>query len=89
MGDMERLTKKNSAGGYELLEGVAPETAVERLAGYEDAHQFLLRELEKAEAKLESMRGQGKGRSVAFQQALAEKLYLGTLVERLEKPPKG
>ena len=33
MGDMERLTKKNSAGGYELLEGVAPETAVERLAG--------------------------------------------------------
>ena len=89
MGDMERLTKKNSAGGYELLEGVAPETAVERLAGYENAHQFLLRELEKAEAKLESMRGQGKGRSVAFQQALAEKLYLGTLVERLEKSPKG
>ena len=86
---MERLTKKNSAGGYELLEGVAPETAVERLAGYENTYAFLLGELEKAEQKLSAMRGQGKGRSAAFQQALAEKLYLGTLVERLEKPPRG
>ena len=86
---MERLTRKNDSGGYELLEGVAAETAVERLAGYENTYAFLLGELEKAEQKLSAMRGQGKGRSAAFQQVLAEKLYLVTLVERLEKPPRG
>ena len=85
---MDRLTKKNAAGQYELAEGVSQEAAVARLAGYENTHQFLRGELEKAEQKLATMRGQGKGRSAAFQQALAEKLYLGTLVERLEKPPK-
>lgn len=86
---MERMTQKDGAGPYRLREGVSMESALERLAGYENAHQFLRGELAKAEEKLESMRGQGKGRSVAFQQALAEKLYLTTLVERLEKPPKG
>ena len=86
---MERLTRKNAAGQYELAEDVTPEAAVARLAGYENTHQFLLGELERAEAKLETMRGQEKGRSAAFQQALAEKLYLKTLVERLEKPPRG
>ena len=86
---MERLTRKNDSGGYELLEGISVEAAVDRLAGYENTYAFLLGELEKAEQKLSAMRGQGKGRSAAFQQALAEKLYLVTLVERLEKPPRG
>ena len=85
---MERLTQRTDSGEYVLAEGVTQTAAVERLAGYENAHQFLLGELEKAEAKLASMRGQGKGRSTAFQQALAEKMYLMTLVERLEKPPR-
>ena len=67
---MERLTEKNAAGQYALAEGVSPEAAVARLAGYENTHQFLLGELERSEAKLEAMRGQGKGRSAAFQQAL-------------------
>ena len=86
---MERLTQRTDSGEYVLAEGVSQEAAVARLAGYENTHQFLIGELERAEAKLEAMRGQGKGRSAAFQQALAEKLYLGTLVEWLEKPPRG
>ena len=46
---MERLTRKNGSGGYELLEGISVEAAVERLAGYENTYGFLLGELEKAE----------------------------------------
>ena len=85
---MERLTERNGTGDYVLREGHTAEEAVERLGGYESAHAFLLEEYQRAEAKLEGLRGQGRGRSAAFQQALAEKLHLQTLLERLEKPPK-
>ena len=83
---MERLTQKNADGRYEILEGRTREEVAAKLAGYENAHEFLLEERRRAEARLDALRGQG--RKLAFQQALAEKLYLTTLIDRLEHPSK-
>ena len=44
------------------------------------------KERRRAEARLDALWGQGK--KLAFQQALAEKLYLTSLIDRLEHPPK-
>ena len=86
---MERLTERTAQGTYRLVQGCTAEEAAARLAGYENAHAFLREEFARAEAKLAALRGQGRARSAAFQQALAEKLCLLTLLERLERPPKG
>ncbi len=83
---MDRLTQKNVDGRYEWIEGCTQEEAAARLAGYENAYEFLLEERRRAEARLDALRGQGK--KLAFQQALAEKLYLTSLIDRLEHPPK-
>lgn len=86
---MERLTRRDETGAVALAEGCTVPQALERLAGYENAHAFLLEEVRRAEARLDALRGQGRGRTAAFQQALAEKLHLAALLERLEKPPRG
>ena len=83
---MERLTRRTEEG-CRLAEGVSAAEALERLAGYEDAHAFLRQELDRAAARVEAMKGQGRGKGISFQQALAEKLFLMTLVDRLEHPP--
>ena len=83
---MDRLTQKNVDGRYEWIEGCTQEEAAARLAGYENAYEFLLEERRRSEARLDALRGQGK--KLAFQQALAEKLYLTSLIDRLEHPPK-
>lgn len=86
---MDRLTKQNADGSVTLAEGRTVPEALERLAGYENAHAFLQEEARRAEARLDALRGQGRARTAAFQQALTEKLHLSALLERLEKPPRG
>ena len=78
---MERLTRRGADGGVTLAEGCTVSGALERLAGYENVHAL------QAEARLAALRGQGRARSAGFQQALAEKLRLAALLERLEKLP--
>ena len=81
---MERLTRRGADGGVTLAEGCTVSGA---LAGYENVHALLAEEYQQAEARLAALRGQGRARSAGFQQALAEKLRLAALLERLEKLP--
>ena len=85
---MDRLTVRADGVRWELREGCTPEDAVARLAAYENAHAALLAQRDRAEEKLSALRGLGKGRSVSFQQALAEKLTLTALLDQLERPLK-
>lgn len=84
---MERLTRRGADGGVTLAEGCTVSEALERLAVYENVHALLAEEYQQAEARLAALRGQGRARSAGFQQALAEKLRLAALLERLEKLP--
>ena len=81
---MERLTRKNAAGTWELDPDRLPEAA-ERLARYECFVQELPRELEQISAELEELRAAGKEKTVKFRELMAKKLTDRSLLLRLEE----
>lgn len=81
---MERLTRKNAAGAWELDPARLPEAA-ERLARYECFVQELPRELEQISAELEDLRAAGKEKTVIFRELMAKKLTDRSLLLRLEE----
>ena len=83
-GFMDRLTRKNAAGVWELDPERLPEAA-ERLARYEDFVEALPRELGQISAELEALRGAGKEKTVQFRERMARKLTDRSLLLRLEE----
>ena len=68
---MERLTERTEHG-YRLTPGQLP-AAAERLGRWEDLALQLEASIRKAEEELAELKAKGKGRSVRFQQQLAQK----------------
>jgi hypothetical protein len=87
---MERITR--AAGGVYTVseesvrkcsEGWAGD-AVEKLAKFENMLEKLLKERDDTAAELESLRKEGREKSVTFKQLLARKLLNGNILVMLE-----
>lgn len=76
-----RLTEKQE-GDYCLGPGVCPEAALRRLGQYEDMHEALLKELASLQRELETLKAQGKTKTVTYKQNLANRLTLMGLCSR-------
>ena len=59
-------------------------TDLERLAAYDRMYADLLREREQVLSHMERLRAAGKNRGVTYQQLLAQKLTVQTLIGRFE-----
>ena len=59
-------------------------TDLERLAAYDRMYADLLREREQVLSNMERLRAAGKNRGVTYQQLLAQKLTVQTLIGRFE-----
>ena len=81
---MERLTRRNAAGAWELPPDRLEEAA-ERLARWEDLPAELEEELAAIGAELEALRGAGKEKTVRFRELMAKKLTDRSLLLRLEE----
>ena len=79
---MERLTQKLPQGGYEAK--VYPFSVLERLGRLEDLYDALIAEREKTASQMEELRGQGKVKTVTYQQHIAHKLMLQNLIDRMD-----
>ena len=81
---MERLTRRNAAGAWELPPDRLEEAA-ERLARWEGLPTELEEELAAISAELEALRGAGKEKTVRFRELMAKKLTDRSLLLRLEE----
>ena len=81
---MERLTRRNAAGAWELPPDRLEEAA-ERLARWEGLPTELEEELAEISAELEALRGAGKEKTVRFRELMAKKLTDRSLLLRLEE----
>ena len=81
---MERLTRRNAAGAWELPPDRLEEAA-ERLARWEGLPAELEEELAAISAELEALRGAGKEKTVRFRELMAKKLTDRSLLLRLEE----
>lgn len=79
---MLRMTQANEANDtYTVVASLVERSgnscqgpAIDRLARFENAFEFLLARQDKIAADLEQLRSQGRTQSVSFKQLLAEKL---------------
>lgn len=87
---MARLTLAQGARytvGQEMIEPLADGfsgPAVERLAKFEDAYELLRAEQADIAKKLESLRAQGKERTVQFKELLGRKLINAQILQFFE-----
>ncbi|HIU49115.1 MAG TPA: hypothetical protein IAB04_07095 [Candidatus Avimonoglobus intestinipullorum] len=81
---MDRLTTKNSSGQYILSAAGTEQAALQKLAAFENMYDALLAEQDRVLCKIEALRAQNKTKSVTFQQLLAEKLQLATIISRFK-----
>ena len=68
-----RLTRKENEV-YVLTENTDAELAIEKLGKLEDMYDRLLAEYENTETQLQTLKEQGKAKSVTYRQQLAKKL---------------
>ena len=78
-----RLTRKENEA-YVLTENMDVELAIEKLGKLEDMYDRLLAEYENTETQLQTLKEQGKAKSVTYRQQLANKLKLKELIGRFE-----
>ncbi len=81
---MERYTRKNENGIYEIEKEVNIGDAAERLARFENVYEALRQSLTDTKEKLEGLRSQGKVKSVTFQQFLGKKINYENLMSLFE-----
>ena len=63
---------------------VDPFSVLERLGRLEDLYDALIAEREKTASQMEELRGQGKVKTVTYQQHIAHKLMLQNLIDRMD-----
>lgn len=78
-----RLTRKENEV-YVLTENTDAELAIEKLGKLEDMYDRLLAEYENTETQLQTLKEQGKVKSVTYRQQFANKLKLKELIGRFE-----
>lgn len=78
---MERMTIRQADGRATSDDMQA---ALARLAQYEDLHESILREQQHVNEKMETLRAQGKNKTVTFQQLFADKLTLVGILSRFQ-----
>lgn len=78
-----RLTRKENEA-YVLTENTDAEAAIEKLGKLEDMYDRLLAEYENTETQLQTLKEQGKAKSVTYHQQFANKLKLKELIGRFE-----
>ena len=59
-------------------------SVLERLGRLEDLYDALIAEREKTASQMEELRGQGKVKTVTYQQHIAHKLMLQNLIDRMD-----
>lgn len=84
---MERLTVR-TPDGVQLQNDVPLETALERLAAWEDAEAALQQELDEINEKMELLRTQDKTRTATYRQLIADRFTLQELLHRLHNRVK-
>lgn len=80
---MERYTVTHADGTVSAVEGVTQQQLLQRLAAYEAMHQALLAERDTIVAEMERLRAAGKQQSVTYQQHLANKMMITSLLDRI------
>lgn len=88
---MERMTAKCGDGSYAVAldaialieEGGFAGPAVERLAAFENAAEVAQCQLARAAERLDELKAQGRLRSAAAQQLLAQKLTYSTMLHMM------
>ena len=78
-----RLTRKENEV-YVLTENTDAEAVTEKLGKLEDMYDRLLAEYENTETQLQTLKEQGKAKSVTYRQQFANKLKLKELIGRFE-----
>jgi|GEM_PF-4101161 cell fate (sporulation/competence/biofilm development) regulator YlbF (YheA/YmcA/DUF963 family) len=78
-----RLTRKENEA-YVLTENTDAEAVIEELGKLEDMYDRLLAEYENTKAQLQTLKEQGKTKSVTYHQQFANKLKLKELIGRFE-----
>jgi hypothetical protein len=68
---MERYTKKNSEGKYEITDLAQ---AAESLAKFEDLYEYVIDCEQKIPVELEKLRREGKEKSYRFKETMGQKL---------------
>ncbi len=88
---MPRLTAPLPDGSYTVAPAAVTQTpagctgqAIARLAAFENAFEALLASQQQAAAELDSLRGQGKAKTVKFRELLAKKIIQGNLIALFE-----
>ena len=78
-----RLTRKENET-YVLTENIEMKAATKKLGKLEDMYDRLLAEYENTETQLQTLKEQGKAKSVTCRQQFANKLKLKELIGRFE-----
>jgi len=81
---MNRLTEKSKEGHY-AVPSDDMEQAIQRLGLYEDAFEDLMNNREQIPKDLESLRSQGKEKTVRYKETMAQKLINNHIVQFFEK----
>lgn len=81
---MERLTKQISDGTYILSQDHNNEDIIKKLAKFENMYEALCAEQSKIISDLETLRTEGKTKSVTYKQLLANKFMIMNLIGRFE-----
>lgn len=78
-----RLTRKENEA-YGLTENADAEAVIDKLGKLEDMYDRLLAEYENTETQLQTLKEQGKAKSVTYRQQFANNLKLKELICRFE-----
>ena len=81
---MERLTKKTNDGIYSISDPDM-EKAIQKLGLFEDAYEDLIDSQVQIPKDLETMRNQGKEKTVRYRETMAQKLINNHIVMFFEK----
>lgn len=87
---MERLTHRTGGcaeapqSSVQIIGGSAQGEAIERLAQYEDLREALLAEQDKIARQMETLRTQGREKSVKFRELFAQKLTNAAFLSLLQ-----
>ena len=81
---MNRLTKKKKEGNY-FIPDENMELAIQKLGVFEDAYENLMESQEQIPKELESLRLNGKEKTITYRETMARKMMNNNIVLFFEK----